>query len=151
MKKKTKQKFKMSPLGLHNVNGGLYDVLTLSIWRVYRPFVKILDFGRSHRWTTWSDLVFAYRRNMQHPAVGSGGPEGRRRPTAKYFFRFFDKNLERSYIVLLRSRRQRQGELCYFKSHLDCLVFCYYVVSLINVNSRARHADARVSFLEIKK
>jgi hypothetical protein len=85
---------------------------------------------------------------MQHPAVGSGGPEGRRRPTAKCLFHFFDKSLERSYIVLLYSRRHRQGELCYFKSHLDCFVFFYCVVSLIKVNSRTQHADVKVSFLE---
>ena len=79
---------------------------------------------------------------MQHTAVGSGGP------TAKCLFHFFNKSLERSYIVLLYSRRQRQGELCYFKSHLDCFVFFYCVVSLIKVDSRTRHADVKVSCLE---
>ena len=79
---------------------------------------------------------------MQHTAVGSGGP------TAKCLFHFFDKNLERSYIVLLYSHRHRQGELCYFKSHLDCLVFFYYVVPLIKVNSRTQHADVKMSCLE---
>ena len=61
---------------------------------------------------------------------------------------FFNKSLERSYIVLLYSRRQCQGELCYFKSHLDCFVLFYCVVSPIKVNSRTQYADGKVSFLE---
>jgi hypothetical protein len=87
---------------------------------------------------------------MQHLAVGSGGPERRRRPTAKCFFAFFDEKLERNYIELLYSCGHLPGELCYFKSHLGCFVFFYCVVSFIKVNSRTQHADVKVSFLEIE-